>query len=94
MARTTGTYRPGGSIHEAALMLGVSPTTVRRWVAAGRLRSERSERPRGAGARVFLGPEQATPEAVVREQVPIVQVPTAAPTRTAEQLQCDLDFRL
>src|SRR3954471_17437297 len=58
MARTGGTYRPGVSIHEAAVMLGVSPTTVRRWVASGRLQSERHDRPQGEVVRVFLGSEQ------------------------------------
>jgi len=86
MARTDGTYRPGVSIHEAAVMLGVSPTTVRRWVASGRLRSERHARPQGAVVRVFLGPEQVQPETVVREQVPTVQVPTDAPPRAAEDV--------
>jgi excisionase family DNA binding protein len=86
MARTDGTYRPGVSIHEAAVMLGVSPTTVRRWVASGRLRSERYERPQGAVVRVFLGPEQATSDGVVRGQVPPVQVPPDAPPRAAEDV--------
>jgi excisionase family DNA binding protein len=90
MARTDGTYRPGVSIHEAAVMLGVSPTTVRRWVASGRLRSERYDRPQGAVVRVFLGPEQATSETVVREQVPTAQVPTAAPPRADEQAPPDV----
>ena len=86
MARTDSTYRPGVSIHEAAVMLGVSPTTVRRWVASGRLRSERYDRPQGKVVRVFLGPEQATTEAVEREQVSTVQVPTDVPPRTAEDM--------
>jgi len=86
MARTGGTYRPGVSIHEAAVMLGVSPTTVRRWVASGRLRSERHDRPQGEVVRVFLGSEQATPETVEREQVSPVQVPTDALPRAADDV--------
>jgi excisionase family DNA binding protein len=90
MAHTDGTYRPGVSIHEAAVMLGVSPTTVRRWVASGKLRSERYDRPQGEVVRVFLGPEQATPATVEREQVSTVQVPTDAPPRAEEQVSTEV----
>jgi excisionase family DNA binding protein len=34
-------FRPGLTIGQAASRLGVSPSTVRRWVRSGRLRSER-----------------------------------------------------
>jgi excisionase family DNA binding protein len=83
MERTDGTYRPGVSIHEAAVMLGVSPTTVRRWVASGRLRSQRFDRPQGEVVRVILGPEQLHVPPAAPEQVSAAQIPVDAPPPTA-----------
>jgi excisionase family DNA binding protein len=54
MADPRRTSQPGLSIHEAAVMLGVSPNTVRRWCSNGRLRSERVKRPQGEMIRVFV----------------------------------------
>lgn len=85
MSDTSGTHRPGVSIHEAAVMLGVSPTTVRRWVANGKLRSQRFDRPQGEVVRVFVGPEKIETAPVAREQIPELQVPTDVPPRADEQ---------
>src|SRR5438067_7736575 len=71
MADPAGTSQPGLSVPEAAVMLGVSPNTVRRWVATGRLRSERIPRPQGDMIRVFL--DQVPDE--VPKQVPPGEVP-------------------
>jgi excisionase family DNA binding protein len=46
MADTHGTYQRA-SVLDAARLLGVSPTTVRRMVRAGTLEAERVERPQG-----------------------------------------------
>lgn len=89
MSRTDGTYRPGVSIHEAAVMMGVSPSTVRRWVASGKLRSQRFDRPQGEVVRVFVGAEQRDAPTVVREQVSEAQVPTDAPPRADVQVSAD-----
>jgi excisionase family DNA binding protein len=86
MERTAGTYRPGVSIHEAAVMLGVSPTTVRRWVASGKLRSQRFVRPQGEVVRVFVGLDQLEAAPAVRGQVSEAQVSVDAPPRTDEQV--------
>src|SRR5437763_16338762 len=94
MAGSTGTSPPGLSIHEAAVMLGVSPNTVRRWCASGRLRSERVKRPQGEMIRVYLDDERAeVPEQVppgeVPEDVPIEVPPTSQQQVPAEQTRAD-----
>ena len=84
MTAPTGTSRPGLSIHEAAVILGVSPNTVRRRVVAGSLRSERIARPQGEAIRVYLDhvpgevPQQVPPE-VVPGDVPNEVPPTSQP---------------
>ena len=70
MEDPTGTSRPGLSIHEAAVLLGVSPNTVRRRVAAGSLRSERIPRPQGEVIRVYLDRASEVPKQVPPEVVP------------------------
>jgi hypothetical protein len=65
-------------------MLGVSPNTVRRWCATGKLRSEQVPRPQGYAVRVYLDevPSQVTsqvpPDEVLRQGPPTShgQVPT------------------
>jgi hypothetical protein len=90
-----GTSRPGLSIHEAAVILGVSPNTVRRRVAAGALRSERIPRPKGEVIRVYLDrmteevPEQVPPEEVpgdVPNEVPPTSQPQVPDTVRAEAM--------
>jgi excisionase family DNA binding protein len=83
MADSTGTSQPGLSIHEAAVMLGVSPNTVRRWAAAGRLRSERIPRPQGDVIRVFL--DQMPGE--VPKHVPPGEVPRDVATEVPPTFQ-------
>jgi excisionase family DNA binding protein len=94
MADPVGTSRPGLSIHEAAVMLGVSPNTVRRWCASGRLRSERVQRPQGETIRVYVDdaatevPKQVPPDEVPGD-VPIEVPPTPRPQVPAEQARTD-----
>ena len=82
-----GTSQPGLSIQEAAVVLGVSPNTVRRWCATGRLRSERVARPQGDAIRVYLdgdvpgtsrGTSQEVPDEIGHDVPPryVPQVPT------------------
>jgi excisionase family DNA binding protein len=73
-----GTYHGGVTIDQAAVSLGVSPSTVRRWVKSGRIKSERVVRPQGYVVLVDL-PERApsTPSAEHPLQVG-AQLPTAA----------------
>ena len=86
MDDSVGTVRPGLSIHEAAVILGVSPNTVRRRVAAGSLRSERIARPQGEVIRVYLDqmpgevPKQVPPNGVPRD------VPTEVPPTSQAQV--------
>jgi excisionase family DNA binding protein len=86
-SHAAGTSLAGLSIQEAAVMLGVSPNTVRRWCSTGRLRSERVARPQGETIRVYLdgdvpgtfrGTSQASPEQVPPDVPPryLSQVPT------------------
>ena len=49
-----GTFQSGMSIDQAAAVLKVSPSTVRRWVKEGRVRSERVTTPQGHAFRVYL----------------------------------------
>jgi hypothetical protein len=67
-------------------MVGVSPTTVRRWVAIGKLRSQRFDRPQGEGVRVFVGPENIDAAPVACEQVSEPQLSTDAPPHTEGQI--------
>jgi excisionase family DNA binding protein len=81
-----GTYQAENrlvSVQEAAARLGVSPSTIRRWVKDGRVRSERVSRPQGYVVLVEL-PEQA-PTATYPQHPPQVSthLPTAAPTELA-----------
>jgi excisionase family DNA binding protein len=55
MSDSHGTY-PRASVLEAAAILGVSPTTVRRMVRAGTLQAERVLRPQGHMFVVLLPP--------------------------------------
>jgi excisionase family DNA binding protein len=71
---TPAGHLPGLSVDEAARELGVSANTVRRWVRAGTLESERVPRPQGYTVRVHL-PEQVPISATSRE------VPGLAPTQ-------------
>lgn len=93
MADPTGTSRPGLSVHEAAVILGVSPNTVRRRVIAGSLRSERIPRPQGEVIRVYLDhvpdevPKQVPPEVVpgdVPNEVPPISQPQVPDAVRAE----------
>ena len=76
------TSQAGVSIHEAAVLLGVSPNTVRRWCAMGRLRSERVKRPQGESIRVYL--DDAVRQ--VPTEVPPVEVPRDVPPGASEQV--------
>jgi excisionase family DNA binding protein len=49
------------STAEAAQRLGVTPTTVRRMIAAGRLRAVQERRPQGARFRVLWNDQDSTP---------------------------------
>ena len=75
MEDSVGTSRSGLSVHEAAVILGVSPNTVRRRVAAGSLRSARIPRPQGETIRVYL--DQVPGE--IPKQVPPGVVPGDVP---------------
>jgi excisionase family DNA binding protein len=50
----SGTFQSGMSIDQAAAVLKISPSTVRRWVKDGQLRSERVTTPQGHAFRVYL----------------------------------------
>jgi excisionase family DNA binding protein len=67
MADTSGTYQRA-SVLDAARMLGVSPTTIRRMVRAGTLRAERVLRPQGHTF-VVLVPTDSQPAASTSHQV-------------------------
>ena len=67
MTDTSGTYQRA-SVLEAARILGVSPTTVRRMVRAGTLRAERVLRPQGHTF-VVLVPTDSQPAASSSQQV-------------------------
>src|SRR4051794_4828256 len=86
MADPIGTSHPGLSIHEAAVMLGVAPNTVRRWCASGRLRSQRIPRPQGEVVRVFLDqmPDEV-PKLVPHWEVP-GDVPNEVPYTSQAQV--------
>jgi excisionase family DNA binding protein len=71
-----GTFRDGITIDDAARRLGVSPSTVRRWVKAGRVKSERVVRPQGYVVLVEL-PARA-PSTPPVEHAP--QIATELPT--------------
>jgi len=49
-----GTFRSGVTIDQAAAILNTSPSTVRRWVKEGKVRSERVTTPQGHAFRVHL----------------------------------------
>ena len=68
------------TIDDAARLLGVSPTTVRRWVKDGRIKSERVVRPQGYVVLVEL--PSTTPAAGHPPQVS-TELPTVAPTDLA-----------
>jgi excisionase family DNA binding protein len=57
------------STAEAAQRLGVTPTTVRRMIAAGRLRAVQERRPQGARFRVLWNTQDSTPS-VPRPETP------------------------
>jgi excisionase family DNA binding protein len=67
MSDSHGTYRRA-SVLEAAALLGVSPTTVRRMVRAGTLQAERVLRPQGHTF-VVLVPTSSQPAASSSQQV-------------------------
>jgi hypothetical protein len=54
MSETHEPRLPGVSIQEAADLLGVSISSVRRWCATRRIHSERVLRPNGVAVRVFI----------------------------------------
>jgi hypothetical protein len=70
----SGAWLPGVSIQEAAGMLGVSISTVRRWCVVGRLKSKRIDRPQGVAIRVFIDVAQAAAILAGEQQAP-VQLP-------------------
>ncbi len=67
MSDTHGTYRRV-SVLDAARIMGVSPTTVRRMIKAGSLQVERAIRPQGHTFLVLLPPD-IQPDATARQQV-------------------------
>ncbi len=54
-------HRQGLSIAEASKRLGRTPDTIRRWIAAGKLRAEVVQRPQGKAYRVYLDEPAAEP---------------------------------
>jgi excisionase family DNA binding protein len=54
MGTGPGTTPAGLSIPEAAVALGVTTNTVRRWIKSGRLRSEKVRTPSGHAYRVYV----------------------------------------
>jgi excisionase family DNA binding protein len=86
-----GTYCPADgdrtrllTVQEAAGALGVSPTTIRRWVKEGAVASERVSRPQGYVVMVQI-PERQIPTGRYAPRPPGVatQLPTSAPTDAA-----------
>lgn len=73
---TFHTHRGGVSVDDAARELGVSPSTIRRWVKSGRLTSERVSRPQGYVVLVQLPGDVAPANG---GESPDQQLPTAAP---------------
>ena len=67
MVDSSGTYQRA-SVLDAARLLGVSPTTVRRMVRAGTLQAERVERPQGHTF-VVLVPTSSQPAASSSQRV-------------------------
>ncbi len=53
--------RSGLTIMEASRRLGRTPDTIRRWIAAGKLRAEVVQRPHGKVYRVYLDEPEAEP---------------------------------
>jgi excisionase family DNA binding protein len=81
-----GTYRGGWrgvTIDHAARQLGVSPTTIRRWVKDGRIKSERVARPQGYVVLVELpASAPSTPDQTTPPQIATTP-PATAPTEVA-----------
>jgi hypothetical protein len=82
---------PGLSVQAAGEMLGVSPSTVRRWCVIGKLRSEKIERRQGVAIRVFVDPQtttasdMGTPEPLRANETPYMRMtPTAAAAESSE----------
>ena len=79
---TPGTATTGLSIPEAAVALGVTTNTVRRWIKAGRIRAEKVRTASGHAYQVFLETGTHTGTGVVPPPVPETgtgPVPTAVP---------------
>jgi excisionase family DNA binding protein len=71
------------TIDHAARQLGVSPTTIRRWVKDGRIKSERVARPQGYVVLVELpASAPSTPDQIDPPQVATAP-PATAPTEVA-----------
>ena len=90
MSEPVGASRPGLSMQEAAVAMGVSLNTMRRWCAIGRVRSERISRPQGYTVRVYLDrvPTQEPPvEGAAQEPQP---TDTQEPPGTYQQGPIDL----
>jgi transposase-like protein len=70
-------------IDQAARQLGVSPTTIRRWVKDGRIKAERVPRPQGYVVLVEL--PHTAPSEPAADHPPRVStdLPTTAPTEMA-----------
>jgi len=85
MSEPVGASRPGLSMQEAAVAMGVSLNTMRRWCLTGRVRSERIPRPQGYAVRVYLDqvPKQE-PQVEGAEQEPQVVRPQEPPPSQAQ----------